>query len=185
MRHRLSSVIVLAAGGLTMVACGSGDKSAAKTDSAAPAMAAAAPSVVTIHAKDFTFDLPSEISAGMLTFKLVNDGPGLHHAVLVRLDSGKTVADLEAALKAMKGPGAPPRWIVVVGGPNAPDPGSESNATLSIEAGNYAFLCFVDVPDGVPHFAKGMVHGFTVKPAAGPVAAAPIADVTEIGRAHV
>src|SRR5262249_20353482 len=69
---------------------------------------------------------------------------------------------------------------VEVPGPNAPDPGASSNITLDLAAGNYAMLCFVDVPGGVPHAMKGMVKSLTVKPAAaGAVAvAAPTPDVT-------
>lgn len=65
----------------------------------------------------------------------------------------------------MKNPGPPPSWVTFVGGPNAPDPGAEANATVDLAPGNYALICFVDTPDKVPHFAKGMFHGFTVTPA--------------------
>jgi uncharacterized cupredoxin-like copper-binding protein len=142
------------------------------TPAATPA-ATATPAVVTIHARDYAFEGPDTLSAGMTTFHLVNDGPGLHHVVVVRLDSAKTVADLGNALKK---PGPWPHWAVLVGGPNAVDPKSDANATLPLTAGNYALLCFVDVPGGVPHFAKGMMHPVTVtgSPSA---AAAPTADV--------
>ena len=56
----------------------------------APPAAPPVPVSVTIHASDFAFTAPDTISAGVTTFYLVNDGPGLHHALLVRLDSGKT-----------------------------------------------------------------------------------------------
>jgi hypothetical protein len=94
--------------------------------------------------------------------------------LVVRLDSGKTVADLEAAMKK-KGP--PPGWMVMSGGPNAPDPTHESNTTLNVTEGQYALICIVDIPGGVPHAAKGMIKALTVKPAAGPAAPAPVADV--------
>ncbi|HEU4990779.1 MAG TPA: hypothetical protein VFT41_13420 [Gemmatimonadaceae bacterium] len=130
----------------------------------------AAPPVVTIHAKDFAYTMPDTVPAGYVTFHLVNDGPDLHHATIVRLDSGKTMADMEAALKH---PGPLPAWLVSLGGPNAPAPGDTSNATLNLTAGSYAVLCFVDVPGGVPHFAKGMVHPLVVAAAAGGTPAAP------------
>ena len=139
-------------------ACGSSDKSAA-----AGAAATAAVPVVTVHAKDFAFDAPAEITAGVTTFHLVNDGPGIHHMQIVRLDSAKTVDDLIAA---MKKPGPPPAWAAFITGPNAPLAGGDSNATFDIAAGNYALICLVDLPDGVPHFSKGMYKALTVKPAA-------------------
>lgn len=170
---RSMPLIVSSGFALLAMACGSGEKSAG----AAGATAAAAPQVVNVHAKDFTFDAPAEITAGVTTFHLVNDGPGFHHMQIVRLDSGKTVDDLSAA---MKKPGPPPAWALFVTGPNAPMPGGESNATLDIAAGSYAILCLVDLPGGVPHFAKGMIKPLTVKPAAAgaAVAAMPTADIT-------
>jgi hypothetical protein len=143
---------VAAALAVSALGCATKDKT---TDSAAVAPAGApkdpTPAVVTVHAKDFAFDAPAEITAGMTTFKLVNDGPNIHHMLVVRLDSGKTVADLEAAMKK-KGP--PPGWMVMSGGPNAPDPTHESNTTLNVTEGQYALICIVDIPGGVPHAAK-------------------------------
>lgn len=135
----------------------------------------AATHVAVVHARDFAFEAPDSITAGWTSFHLVNDGPALHHIQLVRLDSGKTAADLGAALK---NPGPPPRWAVFVGGPNAPNPGSESDATLNLSAGQYVLICLVDIPDGVPHFAKGMIHPLTVTAASGPALAEPVADLT-------
>lgn len=131
--------------------------------------------IAVVHAKDFAFDAPDSITAGWTTFHFVNDGPSLHHVQLVRLDSGKTADDLVAA---MKNPGPPPRWAVFVGGPNAPDPGSQAEATLNLAAGNYAMLCLVDIPGGVPHFTKGMVRPIKVTAASGSTGTEPTADVT-------
>jgi len=169
MKRMFGIVAAMAATGVA--ACSA--KDAAKTDTTTPAQAAApaapaskasfdpATHVAVIHAKDFAFDSPDSITAGWTTFHFVNDGPGLHHAQLVRLDSGKTVADLQSALKV---PGPLPHWIVEVGGPNAPDPSSQTDATMNLEPGQYAFLCFVDIPNHEPHFSKGMVRGLRVLP---------------------
>ena len=152
------------------------DSTAATAATAAVAAATPAPNVVTVHAKDFSFEAPAQIPAGMTTFKLINDGPNLHHVEIVRLDSGKTLANLEAELAK---PAAPPTWALFEGGPNATDPTKNANATLNLDPGNYAMICLVDVPGGVPHFAKGMAYPFTVTAApAGPRAVAPTADMT-------
>jgi hypothetical protein len=131
---------------------------------------------VTVRAADFAYEAPARIPAGMTTFRLANDGPNFHHMQIVRLDGAKTFADLQQALRK---PGPLPGWAVVVGGPNAPDPKTEANATLDMRPGRYALVCFVDVPGGVPHLAKGMIKELTVTPAAGgaTVAAAPAPDV--------
>lgn len=144
------------------------------SDATGPAPVA---NVITVHGADFSYDAPATIPAGMTTVQFINDGPSLHQAQIVRLDSGRTMADLKAALSA---PGALPGWIVQLGGPNAVDPGMTANATLNLVSGNYALLCVVNVPDGVPHFMKGMVQPLTVTTAGAPshMAAAPVADET-------
>lgn len=135
----------------------------------------AAPNTVTIHAVDYAFKAPDSLPSGMTTFNLVNDGTMLHHMQVVRLDSGKTMSDVANSLKH---PGPLPVWMVLVGGPNAPDPGRTANATVNLTPGNYALICFVDVPDGVPHFAKGMAHTLKVFNSGVPVGPPPNADLT-------
>lgn len=168
----------------TIALCACSQKEAPKSDSPAVSQSATssaagkfdpASHTATVHAKDFSFDAPDSVTAGWTTFHLINDGPNFHHIQLVRLDSGKTIQDLDAA---MKNPGPPPRWAVFVGGPNAPSPNSSSDATLNLQAGNYAMLCLVDIPGHVPHVAKGMVRPLTVTAASATPAAEPNADVT-------
>jgi hypothetical protein len=183
--YRIAATLTVASAAALVTACSAKD---AKTDTTTPAQAGApaaplskasfdpATHVAVIHAKDFAFDAPDSVSAGWTSFHFVNDGPNLHHAALSRLDSGKTVADLEASMKANpKGP--PPKWLVAVGGPNAPDPGSSSDATFNLSEGNYVLLCFVDTPDNIPHFAKGMIRPLKVVASSAP-APEPTADVT-------
>jgi hypothetical protein len=130
--------------------------------------------VVTVTGKDFKFDAPDEIPAGLTEFRFLNKGPSIHHMQILRLTNGKTFGDLSAALKRQ---GPPPKWMKEVGGPNAPAPGMESNATLMLEPGNYAIICFVDI-GGMPHFTKGMVRPLKVVAPSGPAASNPIPDVT-------
>lgn len=179
-RHlTMLSVAALAA----IAACSAKD---AATDSTNVAQAGAATTssratfdpathTATVYAKDFAFEAPDSVTAGITNFHFVNEGPNLHHLQLVRLDSGKTAADLEAA---MKNPGPPPAWAMFVGGPNAPDPNASLDATLDLREGDYVMLCMVDIPEHVPHFAKGMVRPFKVVAASGTPAVAPTSDVT-------
>jgi hypothetical protein len=162
---------------LMVGACAQQDSGSASGKAAATA-APAAPAVVHFTAKDFAFEGPDTIASGMTTLVLHNDGPNLHNLVLLRLEGGKTLADLQAALAAMKGPGLPPAWAVPSGGVNPPDPGSDTEGTLDIAPGNYAVVCVVDVPDHVPHMMKGMIKALTVVPSTGPAAPAPTADLT-------
>lgn len=170
-----------------LVLAGCAKHELARTDSTAVAQAdgAGAPAmhgsfdpathVVVVHAKDFAFEVPDTITAGWTAFHLVNDGATLHHVQLVRLESGKTLTDLSQALAK---PGAPMPWASFVGGPNAVSPHAAGDATVDLQPGSYALVCFVDLGDHVPHFAKGMIHPLTVLPASGTAMAEPTADLT-------
>jgi hypothetical protein len=146
----------------------------ARVANAATAALPAKAHVVHVTGEDFKFDAPDVIPAGLTEFRFLNKGPSIHHMQLLQLAGAKTVDDLRAALA---NPGPPPAWVKEVGGPNAPTPGLESNATLMLEPGNYVLICFVDL-GGPPHFMKGMVRGLSVGPANSATVPAPKADVT-------
>ena len=173
---RLRVLTMAAVGALAACATPAGDTPAVDSATAAtPASnAAATPVVFTITAKDFSYDAPDTITSGMVTLRLVNQGPQLHHVQLVRLDAGKTYADLVAAFKTMKPDSPPPPWVHDVAGPNTPVPGGgEQSITEDLAAGNYALLCFIPGADHVPHVMKGMMKSLTVVPATGAAAAGP------------
>ena len=160
MGSRFHRVPLAMLAGLALASCRS-DKPAADAAGAADAapVASAAPSAVTVVTTDYTFDAPSELPAGLTTFRLVNQGPSLHHIQLVKFGDGKTFADFMAALKAG---GPPPKWASMEGGPNPSELGDTSSTAVMLEPGNYAMLCFIPGPDGIPHVAKGMVRPLTV-----------------------
>lgn len=129
---------------------------------------------VTLVAHDYSIASPDTIQTGAVTLRLLNKGKEFHHIWVARLERGKTVDDL---LAAMKIPGPLPAWVRDMGGPNAPAPGGESNATVTLAPGSYVVACLIPSADGVPHLMKGMVRKLTVVKGAKP-AAAPVGDVT-------
>jgi hypothetical protein len=139
-------------------------------------VAQAGPNHVVVTATDYAFQAPDSVSAGLEMFHLVNQGPSLHHVQLVQMDSGKTLADLMAALK---NPGPPPAWVHFLGGPNAvPPTGVDTAVAYAIlEAGNYALLCFVPDSAGRPHLALGMARPLTVTASAASPAQPPHPDI--------
>jgi uncharacterized cupredoxin-like copper-binding protein len=148
----------------------------AATSSAAPATPASAPAspqLVHVKAVDYKFDIPASVPAGAVNFHLMNEGKDLHHAMVVRLEDGKTVKDLA---EAMKTEGPPPPWLKFVGGPNGIAPGATASSTLLLTPGQYAVICVIPGTDGVPHMAKGMVQGFEV---AGPASQASLPAATD------
>ena len=138
-------------------------EAAAATPASSTAGIAPSPSAVAellVTADDFTFDAPAEVPAGRTAVRLVNHGREVHHVQLVRLDAGKTMDDL---LAAVAGGGPPPAWAHDVGGPNAAKPGGgEFTAVVNLQPGAYALLCLVPSPDGTLHVAKGMSRALTV-----------------------
>lgn len=158
-------------GTLALGACGAGEAQPGEP-------AAVAPQEVVVHALDYAFRAPDTVQSGVTTFRLINEGPELHHIQLVRLEDGRTLDDL---VRHMAAGGPPPAWMVEIGGPNTPGlPGEETNATLDLAPGNYALLCVIPSPDGTPHIMKGMVRPMVVVPATGAGAVMPPADLTMV-----
>ena len=110
---------------------------------------------------DMVLDVPGDFDASG-TWEFVNDDETLvHEAALVRLAAGKTAADLVAWAQTFDGP---PPIDGELGSMGALGPGQR--AWITIEPGgpgNYALVCFVPGPDGVPHVMKGMVAPVTVE----------------------
>lgn len=128
-----------------------------------PAAPPGPPALVSVSASDYAFQMPDTLTSGPTTFTLANTGAELHHLQIIRLEQGKTAADL-AALE----PGTSAPWVVLVGGPNPAEPGREVVATADLAPGNYVAICFIPTPppgDMKPHFMKGMMRPFTVVPA--------------------
>ena len=154
---------------------------------------------VDVKAGEFFLQAPDTIPAGITTFRLHQIGMlaerhaagmegralvadkgdntrGFHMMWVVRLDSGKTMADLYRATLA--GDGAP--WATHLGGPGLTLPPRTANATLSLTPGNYVLVCYVGsarTDRTRYHFLNGMSHALTVVATSRPAAAAPRADV--------
>lgn len=171
---RTVAVAITVAAAIT--ACSGQDRE--KTGDSAMAAGTVEPAVVTIVAKDFAYEAPDTITGGMVTIKLVNQGPELHHIQLIHIGDGHTYADFVEGMKSMQ-PGSPmPPWLHDVAGPNTPVPGGEQSLTGELQPGTYAIVCFIPSADQMPHAMKGMMKELTVLPNTGPAAAAPVADIT-------
>ena len=130
---------------------------------------------LSIMAHDYAFAMPDTIESGAVVLKLDNHGKEMHHAWIARLDGGRTLADLQAAMQSH---GPPPSWFVSVGGPNAAGPNGSAEATVLLQPGSYVALCFIPAPDGMPHIMKGMMKQFTVIPSRATAAPLPAARNT-------
>lgn len=132
--------------------------------------------VVTIVAKDYAFDAPASIPAGITTFKFTNKGKELHHATILKIAQGHKLAEfMDALKKPMEGPA--PDWVIESGGPNAVIGADIATTTVNLDPGQYVLMCFIPGADGVPHFAKGMIKPFVVVPSSETPATEPTADL--------
>lgn len=142
----------------------------------APPPAPPTANVVSITGNDFSFTAPDTLPAGLTTVKFQNAGKEPHQVVFIRIDSGKTMADIA---NVMKDPNAKvPGWMAFPLGANGVVPGDSSNATATLVAGHYILVCFMPSADGTMHVNKGMVRPLEVKASTGPAAADPSADLT-------
>ncbi len=143
--------------------------------------------VVDVRAGEFYFQAPDTIPAGLTTFRLLQTGlvvermragahgrelvrdkgddtRGAHMLWVVRLDSGKTVADLYSAAQA--GERRTP-WARQLGGPAFTLPPATTNATIDLEPGNYALVCYIGSARADRtryHLLNGMFRALTVRP---------------------
>lgn len=161
-----------------MLACTRPDATPAADSVAAAPAPSGEPPVVTIVARDYAYEAPDTIAAGLTTLRLVNQGPELHHVQLFRLTGGKTYDDLMAGMQTMKPTDPLPPWIEVLAGPNTPVPGAESTILQDLPAGQYAIVCLIPSPDHMPHVAKGMTRPLTVVESGAPARPLPVADIT-------
>ena len=113
-----------------------------------------------VNLLDFSFTLPTEIKAGVQTWKIVDAGEQPHEINLIKLADGKTMEDVANWMHTPEG--APP--FANVGGMQGIDPNEAAYLHLDLEPGDYVAICHIPDPaSGKPHDALGMVLPFTVK----------------------
>jgi hypothetical protein len=155
--------------------------------------------VVDVKAAEFFFRAPDTIPSGLTTFRLTQAGlvvdriregaqgqalvadkgdntRGMHMLWVVRLDSAKSIGDLHRAAQADETPG----WVRHMGGPGFSRPPGSTNATILLEPGNYALVCYVGsgrANTARYHLLHGMVRTLTVIPDRTTRAEAPTPDI--------
>jgi outer membrane protein assembly factor BamE (lipoprotein component of BamABCDE complex) len=122
---------------------------------------------ITITAIDYGYAMPTSFAlrAGLVDLMLVNNGTQPHQAQLARLNPGVTSTQVVNELVDKRQEARAYSLLTFVGGPDTISPGDGQAAILHVSAGNYALLCLVTGPDGLPHVDKGMFHFLTVSSA--------------------
>lgn len=112
----------------------------------------------TITAKDYSFTT-NGLKAGDNQIVFDNTGKELHHVLAVPYGPGATFADVKKFATSDAEPtGPPPIQFEKAVNTAVLEGGTKQTASLKLEAGKYAFLCFIsDRAGGPPHVAKGMI----------------------------
>jgi hypothetical protein len=108
---------------------------------------------------DYAFELSqTSAPAGDIAFTVTNTGEYPHEIAVLQLPDGITIDDVFAdeSLFAQ----------VQFFGFTFAEPGQAANPLVlrDLPPGTYTLVCFVDVPEGVPHVMRGMVLEFEVTP---------------------
>jgi hypothetical protein len=121
---------------------------------------------IVVRLMDFSFALDSSVPAGRHTIRVENAGVEPHDLVMMKLNPGKTVAELFAAMNPERArrPGQaaeppPPMESLATGagGIAAIAPGMESFFETNLSPGEHVLLCMATAPDGRSHIEHGMV----------------------------
>lgn len=165
-------LILIAASALFLFACtdggDGGDGSPTGTESPAA-------TTVDVSATEFAFDLPAEVTGGVVEMRFTNTGGLPHEFGFARIEEGKTEADVKAVIDSG---GEPPEWAEDVAGVPGLSPGQSITVTRTLEPGSYVFLCFFPDPEGTPHASLGMYELFTIAGDTGAALPEPDAIIT-------
>jgi hypothetical protein len=146
-------MVLALAVGLAVAGCSSSSKSGSPTVTTTP-VPKGRPHV-TIIARDYSFTAPPKIAAGYVDVSIENQGKQDHQVQFVKLGTMSLDAFKAAAIKTDIG--AVQKSTVFAGGPNSANPGKTTTATVKLDPGKYALVCFIPAPDGKPHVAHGML----------------------------
>jgi hypothetical protein len=113
---------------------------------------------VRVVAKDYTFDAPSALNEGIVTFHLTNQGSDVHQLSIIEVGVGHTIKEF---FDAMRVSGMPPAWAVTVGMTPTIQPNAEAFVTMRVVPGHYVLACMIPAKDGRSHVEKGMYRWVT------------------------
>jgi uncharacterized cupredoxin-like copper-binding protein len=119
---------------------------------------------VSIVATEYAFDGPETLSTGWTRFTLDNQGELAHDFILFKVEEGKTIDDVMAAMQA-----GPPEWAHIYGAARGVAAGESSWLATNLTPGSYIYMSFGEVRGGPPDVVRGMHGALTVTGTAVPV----------------
>jgi hypothetical protein len=177
--RKSSARAVASALALAMLLAGS---AAAQVSAATAARQAAAPAeknvMINVVARDYAFDAPVTVNAGLITFHLKNEGVDVHHLVVIELANRHSIKEF---FDAMRDKGVAPSWTKTVGATPTIGKNGDAYVSVRLDAGRYILACLIPASDGRSHVAKGMYQliNVTDRLKADPAAAAEAKAATK------
>lgn len=123
-------------------------------DPSAPPTVAPAPTI-TLKMVDYAFLPSAAFKAGQHVIRVENQGPEPHEVILAKMAPGKTLQDVRIWLAD---PRSRPPFSDVLGGVVIEEVGAEAYFEAEMRPGDYVLLCYIDAPDGRPHWEHGMIQ---------------------------
>jgi hypothetical protein len=163
---------ILVLGLLMISACASANPA---MDSSADATVDSKLHSLRITANGKGWDAPESNPAGWTEITLVNQSEAMRQAAFLRLEDGKTMEDVFAAIEA--GLEGTPVWMKAYGGVSGVMPGETRTVTANLPAGQYIVVDPVPEADGVPGMAKGYFMPLLVEESDA-VTSVPLEDIS-------
>jgi len=115
----------------------------------------------TIEMVDMTYELPDGFD-GNGVYEITNSDDVLHEMGMVKLNEGKTGADVVSFFDFSQGPPSGPPPHTAVGGMAALSPRKSAYMNFDLEPGNYALISFITDDSFQQQLQQGMIVEFTI-----------------------
>jgi len=111
---------------------------------------------VVVDMVDYAYMMPNELDSGEMLWELTNSGEEEHEVAVIQiLDDNLAEEDIMEFLNTGEEPSEDQaqQLFSFIGLP----PGGTAWMNVDLEPGRYLLICFIESPDGQPHFHKGML----------------------------
>lgn len=127
-----------------------------------------------IAAHDYGYDMPARMPAGLVHLRLVNQGPDIHEAMVIRFSGAGSAAGYVDSVRANVDF---PAFAEDMGGAGLAATGDSTEVYMQLAPGHYAIVCWKG-----DHLSRGMARDFVVEADSAGTGAdirrAPDADLT-------
>lgn len=106
--------------------------------------------------RDYRFEHAGSVPSGRVVFTVRNAGTVVHELVLVELPE-----DFPPIAQQLRSDER--RGVDTLAAVRARAPGTRDTFGSDLSPGRYAFICFIQGADGVPHWQKGMTSELRVR----------------------